>query len=322
MKYFNSLKIYTTIFIIVSSSYCGANIFVNANDTTKIIPFEKYTETIKDKIVHFNMIPISGGIFSIGSQDGDKDEMPIKKVEVSDFYFGETEVVYDLWQLFIDESEDPSPVSDAISRPSPPYIDFTLGMGKSGGYPANSMQQYSALMFCQWLFEKTGRFYRIPTELEWEYVAKKAYPDFDIKDKKLSEQEWFSINTEVYQKSASKKPNSLGIYDLLGNVSEWTLDQYDETYFTKIVEGSKDPISEKTKRYPSTVKGGNYASPIADLRPSNRTKSDPIWNRRDPQIPKSKWWNADSPFVGMRLISPRTQPSTEEIKTFFTNILK
>ncbi len=57
---------------------------------------------------------------------------------------------------------------------------------------------------------------------------------------------------------------------MLGNVAEWTLDQYDENYFTSIGNNPKDPLIKRTARHPRTLKGGNYqddASEIAKCRP-------------------------------------------------------
>ncbi|MDZ7900928.1 MAG: hypothetical protein U5N85_23240 [Arcicella sp.] len=105
-------------------------------------------------------------------------------------------------------------------------------------------------------------------------------------------------------------------------MAEWTLDQYDEGFYKTLKEGQISPYSVKIKRYPSTVKGGNYQSEEAQLRSADRLKSDLIWNRRDPQIPKSKWWNADSPFVGFRVVRPVKQPTKEEVESFFEGILK
>lgn len=290
--------------------------------------FTSFNQKIKGSDIAFRMISVPGGKYTLGSAASDKeadiDETPEKTVEISDFWMGETEVTYDLFQLFLDETKDPAPEVDGITRPSKPYIDFTLGMGKVGNFPANSMQQYSALMFCKWLYKKTGVFYRLPTEAEWEYVAKKSYENKTLNNaQSLSEFEWFAENSEnKYHKVASKKPNKLGFYDLMGNVAEWTMDEYDASIYTKISQGSKDPVSSKTKRYPVTVRGGNYKSPITDLRPANRTKSESIWNRRDPQIPKSKWWNADAPFIGLRLVRPRKSKTAEEVESFFESVLK
>ena len=47
--------------------------------------------------------------------------------------------------------------------------------------------------------------------------------------------------------------------------------------------------------------------------------SDPIWNRRDPQIPRSKWWLTEAKQVGFRLVRPLKQPTEEEVNQFFNN---
>ncbi|MBK9565683.1 MAG: SUMF1/EgtB/PvdO family nonheme iron enzyme [Saprospiraceae bacterium] len=290
--------------------------------------FTSFNQKIKGSDITFKMISVPGGKYTLGSAASDKDaevdETPAKTVEISDFWMAETEVTYDLFQLFLDETKDPGPHVDGITRPSKPYIDFTLGMGKVGNFPANSMQQYSALMFCKWLYKKTGVFYRLPTEAEWEYTAKKSYDPATLSNALiLGEFEWFADNSDnKYHKVASKKPNKLGFYDLLGNVAEWTMDEYESNYYEKISKGTKDPITQKTKRYPVTVRGGNYKSKVTDLRLTNRTKSESVWNRRDPQIPKSKWWNADAPFIGFRLVVPRKSLKPEEVETFFESVLK
>lgn len=117
-----------------------------------------------------------------------------------------------------------------------------------------------------------------------------------------------------------KKPNAFGLYDMLGNLSEWTLDQYNPDYLSKM--GDKDPVNPPVSKYPKTVKGGSYMDKATELRCSNRMACSADWNKRDPQIPKSKWWLTDGMFVGFRIVRPLVQPSNEEIEKFFALYLK
>lgn len=285
-----------------------------------------YTQKIPGTDVSFNMVPIPGGSFIMGSNDKEKgreaDEGPQKKFAIAAFYMGAFEVTHEEYHaFFLDESVSQNTNADAITRPSPPYIDFSLGMGKEGGFPANSMQQYGALMYCKWLYKKTGDFYRLPTEAEWEYAARAGATPvyfFGNDKKELVNFAWFKNNSgNKYHKTGLLKPNAWGLYDMLGNVAEWTLDQYAEDYFDQVKMKNDNPVLVPVKKHPRTIKGGSYKDDAATLRPANRIKSELIWNRRDPQIPKSKWWNTDAPFVGFRIIRPLIQPSPEEIDAFF-----
>lgn len=289
--------------------------------------FNSYSQAIAGTEIKFKMMPVNGGSFKMGSEPSEKlrkpDEGPAKEVFVSSFWIGAYEVTYDEYDAFFkDESFSINqPAADAVTRPSPPYIDLTLGMGKQGGFPANSMSQYGALMYCRWLYKKTGLFYRLPTEAEWEYACRagsKTVYFFGTDTTGLSNYAWYKNNSEdKYHKTGLKLPNKFGLYDMLGNVAEWTLDQYDENYFKRQELASKNPLIAPTSRYPRTLKGGNYQDETMVLRSANRLRSNPDWNRRDPQIPRSRWWNADAPFIGFRVVRPATKPSEDEINKFF-----
>jgi formylglycine-generating enzyme required for sulfatase activity len=118
------------------------------------------------------------------------------------------------------------------------------------------------------------------------------------------------------------KPNAWGLYDMLGNLSEWTLDQYDPSAYEKLKDGTKDPLVPPASKYPKVVRGGSYMDESKELRCSNRIASDASWNKRDPQIPKSKWWLTDGMFVGFRVVRPAQAPPKEEIEKFFALYLK
>ncbi|HEU4901668.1 MAG TPA: SUMF1/EgtB/PvdO family nonheme iron enzyme, partial [Flavisolibacter sp.] len=190
-----------------------------------------------------------------------------------------------------------------------------------GGYPANSMQQFTALMYCRWLYQKTGVFYRLPTEAEWEYAARAGattvYP-FGNDPKDLDQYAWYKANSKkAYQKVGQKAPNAWGLYDMLGNVAEWTLDQYDEQYYTKIADGAADPVLAPSSRHPRAVRGGSFEDEVDALRPAARRSWLAEWNKRDPQIPKSRWWLTDAYFVGFRVVRPVKQPAPAEAEAFY-----
>lgn len=292
--------------------------------------FTAYDQVIPGSPVKCKMVPVKEGTFTMGSpateKGRDADEGPAHSFHIAPFWMGAYEVTFDEYNAFLsDASFSQNGDMDAVTRPSPPYIDFTLAMGKEGGFPANSMQQFAALMYCRWLYTKTGIFFRLPTEAEWEYACRADTTTtyfFGNDEQQLSQYAWYDKNSGgKYHKVGELKPNKWGLYDMLGNVGEWTLDQYEEKYFQQLKEVTADPGIVPTKRYPRTVKGGTYKDPSKELRPANRLASDLVWNRRDPQIPKSKWWNTDAPFIGFRIIRPVKQPSAEEAQKFFDTYL-
>jgi formylglycine-generating enzyme required for sulfatase activity len=290
--------------------------------------FKPYTAKVPGSEVTFNMVPIPAGSFTMGSAENEKgrgaDEGPQKKIEISAFWMGEKEVTHDEFLVFFnDESLARNSEVDAVTRPTTQYIDLSWGMGKQGGFPFNSMSQRTALMYCRWLYKNTGIFYRLPTEAEWEYACRAGsttYYPFGDDPSALSDYAWFAGNSEnKYHKTGTKKPNAWGLYDMLGNVAEWTLDQYSDKYFT--TAGDKDPFTEPTSRYPKTLKGGGFSNDASMMRSAARFKSESSWNKRDPQIPKSKWWLTDAASVGFRIVSPVTQPSAEEADKFYEKYL-
>lgn len=275
------------------------------------------------------MVGIPDGKVVLGdSKSKQPDEVPRKEVQISSFYMSATEITHDIFMVFrdpdIDLDENNQPRTEGVTRPSAPYEDPVFGMGKTG-YPAAGMTQFAALQFCKWLSEKTGRFYRLPTEAEWEYACRagSATPYFFGKKKKeLSEYAWFEANSEgAFHKVGELQPNPWGLYDILGNVMEWTLDQYRADAYQTIEDGAKDPWIIPTDLHPRSVRGGSFKSEAKELRSAKRLESSLAWKKRDPQIPKSFWWNTDSPFTGFRVISPVIQPSLEEQNEFWALVL-
>ena len=307
-------------------SLCAV-VFCNAQST---VDFKAYEQPIPGSSFRFRMVPIKSGDFLMGSAASEKgrkqDDFPQQKTHISAFWMAAYEVTRDELDVFLkDENTSQNSDMDAITRPSPQYIDFSLGMGKEGGYPANSMSQYAALMYCKWLYNKTGIFYRLPTEAEWEYACRAGSTTryfFGDDSTQLGNYAWYEQNSEdKFHKVGQKQPNAWGLYDMLGNVMEWTLDHYNPVPPPGTATVNDPFATPNAAKYPKTLRGGGYADKASDLRNASRFHSEPAWNRRDPQIPKSKWWLTDAPSVGIRIVRPAKQPGAAEIEQFFTNYL-
>ena len=298
--------------------------------------FNSYTENITTSEISFGMVPIRGGIFTMGSAKDDpgrsENEHLAQKVKVSDFWMGKHEVTwneYELWMLNLDKDNrkyrklketKADTMTDAVTKPTAPYTDMTFGMGKSG-FPAICMTQLSAKMYCMWLSARTGKFYRLPTEAEWEYACKagtsSAYSFGDDKTS-LSKHSWHLGNSRFkYQKVGMKPANPWGLHDMHGNVWEWVLDQYAPP--AKVTPGKilDAPLVAPNTLYPRLVKGGSWDDGHKMHRSSARMGSDKAWKQSDPQIPQSVWYHTDALFVGFRIVRPREIPSIEEIERFW-----
>ncbi|MCX2718782.1 formylglycine-generating enzyme family protein [Lentiprolixibacter aurantiacus] len=297
---------------------------------------ENYTQQLPGTTESLSMVYIPGGTFEMGSAPSEEghlpDEAPQHQVSIAPFWMAEFEITWDLYNLFVERSIDSyqkegSPGQevkldvDAVSGASTPYIDMSFGMGKDG-YPAICMTQYAATKFCEWLSAMTGNFYRLPTEAEWEYACRAgtatAYSFGETADN-LSEYAWFKDNARgSYHKVGEKKPNPWGLHDMHGNVAEWTLDAYDETtYSTRKKKTSDNPYLRPTKTYPRVVRGGSWMDSPGALRSAARRGSSKKWKQRDPQIPQSKWWHTDAPFVGFRVVRPVETPGPAEQKKYW-----
>jgi len=297
-------------------------------DVKDAAQMKEYSVTIPGSDVTFTMVPIPGGEFTMGSPDGEaghkKEEGPQHTVKISPFWMEKCLATWNEYELFMLQEEekktrashktDPEAdkVADAMARPSQPYVDMTFGMGRDG-FPAISMTQHGASQYCKWLSAKTGQFYRLPTEAEWEYACragtKTAY-FFGDDASKLGDYAWHSKNCGgATKKVGLKKSNPWGLFDMHGLLWQWTLDQ--QLPYTK--DAQTDPWVKPAKPYPHATRGGSWQNQADRCRAAARYGSDPSWKVQDPQLPKSIWYHTDAQFAGFRIVRPLTVPSPDQL---------
>ncbi len=294
-----------------------------------------YTELIEHSPAKIEMVPIRGGRFFMGSPESETDrkadEGPRHVVEVSPFWMAKCEITWDAYEVWMSDTDilrrevlgveanarDKAAEPYQISKPTEPYTDMSFGMGKPG-FPAICMTQHAARTFCQWLSKKTGRYYRLPTEAEWEYACRAgtttAY-SFGDDPALLEEYGWFDGNSlDKYQRVGQKKPNPWGLHDMHGNVAEWVLDQYrTDFYDARPGVTVTNPLAIPTKLYPRVVRGGGWDSRAKSCRSASREGSDESWKEQDPQIPQSIWYHTDALWVGFRIVRPLEVPTAEQL---------
>jgi len=321
-----ALSLTVSLLLLLSSGNGRSVSLAEARDESgaQAAEMKRYTETIPGAGVKFEMAPIPGGTFVMGSPASEAgratDEGPPLEVTLRPFWMGAMEVTWDEYDLYAfsqdilkdrpQSAASNQTGSDAVTRPTPPYADESFGYGK-GRQPVISITHHAAMEYCRWLSAKTGKLYRLPTEAEWEYAcragAKTAY-GFGDDAKALGQYGWYANNSDgAPHEVGKKKPNAWGLYDMHGNVAEWCIDQYDKDFYSSL-KSSKPVLAPVLlpgeKRYPHVVRGGSWDDDAPMLRSAARRASRKEWSRRDPQRPQSIWWHTDATFVGFRLVRP------------------
>ena len=205
---------------------------------------------------------------------------PIAPAVGTPFYIATTEATWDLYDAFIfnldTDAGESTEASDAVTRPSKPYVLADRGYGHAG-YGLLSASPAAVERFVEWLSIKTGRTIRIPTEAEMRYLLETS--GIEDTDARLASG-WFEENAEYSTHAVGSRPvDANGIHDIWGNLSEYAIAP-DGTW---------------------VVMGGSFIDPVADVGLDYRIPFTTDWNADDPQIPKSPWWLASNDWVGVRL---------------------
>jgi len=301
--------------------------------------FKTFKEMIPGTSTDFDMIAIPGGTFLMGSPNSESyrrdDEGPQKKIKISPFWMGKWEVTWDEYEIFLKEtgvegrSEDQykyvnnSNVIDAVSGPTPAYGNPDQGWGK-GKRPAITMSHYAAQKYCEWLSDKTGKTYRLPTEAEWEYACRagtmsayffKAEPEqlsenrfwnkiFGMDTTLLNQNVIYSLNSQgKTQISTSVVANPFGLLNMVGNVREFCADWYQSDRYSRYSDDITENPSGPESGTHHAIRGGSFKTSAKYLRSAARDYTrEERWLLTDPQMPKSLWWFSDCNDVGFRVV--------------------
>lgn len=302
----------------------------------------EYKVTIPGTNVTFDMVPIPGGKFKMGSPDDEEgradNEGPQYEVDVAPFWMGKYEItwaeyrqymaLYGIFKEFETRGERKVTAEneiDAITAPTELYDpSFTFEHGEEPELPAVTMTQYSARQYTKWMSGITGQFFRLPSEAEWEYACRAgtqtAYHFGDDADQ-LGDYGWYYENSDSKpHKVGEKKPNPWGLFDMHGNVAEWTIDQVLEggykQFAGKTVPSADALVWPKTIT-PRAIRGGHWDDDAEKCRSAARLESkERDWKTEDPNLPLSPWWFTSDPTrgVGFRIIRPLTEPATRDAK--------
>jgi len=196
-----------------------------------------------------NYVWIPAGTFMMGcsAQDSEcKDnEKPTHQVNIEKgFWLGQTEVTVTAYRRFAAKSARHSPAGE-------------------GALPVSGVSWADAKEYC------AAMGVRLPTEAEWEYAARagNSQPYYGV----ISDIAWYADNSgDAPHTVGTKQPNAFGLYDMLGNVSEWVLDRYfDKYYFDSVATGPgvEQPLPSNAL---AVARGGFWQSDASALRVSHR----------------------------------------------------
>lgn len=217
-----------------------------------------------------DLIFVPGKSFKMGFSGGEDEERPEHDVELDSFYMSKFPITFKQYDVYCKATNRNKPDDEGWGRGSRPVINVNW---------------YDAVKYCKWISEKTGENIRIPTEAEWEFAArdcgKRMHWVGTKNRKKLHNYMWFEENSfGTSHPVGEKKPNGLGLYDMIGNVSVWCNDWYAKDYYSNSPIKNPEGPTAGAKR---VIRGGSWltygghdgAYGLNALRTTSRRYSDP-----------------------------------------------
>jgi formylglycine-generating enzyme required for sulfatase activity len=238
---------------------------INSNNTTYVMNSSTTnTDIITDPLKNGGegpaMMLIPAGKFRMGdiTGNGSGDEQPVHEVSVKSFHMGRFPVTFAEYDHFCEATNREKPDDRGWGRDNQPVINVSW---------------HDAVAYTEWLTQQTNQTYRLPTEAEWEYAARAGTEtDYwwgnEIDETKAN----YDGNLGQTSPVGAYDPNPFGLYDMLGNVWEWTCSEYEAPYNGK----EKVCISKKSNEY-RVLRGGSWHYSSSSLRTADRDYNGPSY---------------------------------------------
>jgi len=228
--------------------------------------------------IKYEMIQIPPGQFAMGDVKGDWTTKPVHNVNFAQpIFMGKTEITVKQFRSFVDHS---GYITDAEQNGKCWDIDFRRqqvsirqtginwrkpGFDQTENDPVTCISWNDAIAFCNWLSAETGRKLRLPSEAEWEFAISDTTGSYYNSYQEIA---WYYDNSGLTTHPvAKKKPNTNGLYDMLGNVSEWMMDVWHPDYEGAPCDGSSrlgEPVTARVSR------GGSFEREASEMGPRGR----------------------------------------------------
>jgi formylglycine-generating enzyme required for sulfatase activity len=272
------------------------------NEEKPINPDNKFVDFIETaENININMVAITGGTFQMGSPDSETERESDETqhtVTVSDFYMGTTELTVLQFEAFINATKYQTDAeknggsyfwtgSTWEQKAGTNWRCDAIGVQRSRGdysHPVIHVSWNDADAYCNWLSQKTGKTYRLPTEAEWEYAARAGtITPFNMGNCLSASQANYDgdgpysgcSKGEDRQKTLTVRSfsaNAWGLFDMHGNVWEWCNDWYDAVYYSSSPRNNPPGSSTGSGR---VLRGGGWSAGAGYCRVSNRYGSSP-----------------------------------------------
>lgn len=247
-------------------------------------------ERVPKELLRFELVQVPGGRVSVDDPAHPGERVA---VDVRPFYMTRHEVRWDEfgWWLYRETfNRDP----ETSIQPTEVMVTPDQGYGTEG-FPAITVNANLAAAYCRWLTAGTGHRYRLPTEAEWLWACLAGEPERVWAPAELDAVAWYGgtmVNPTRLPEGpgpmpvGTKQPNRYGLYDMLGNVSEWCV-RLDGTTITA---------------------GGSWRDPADQVHPRARVPFNPAWQRSQRLRKANNYWLWDAPWVGLRVVREMDPP--------------